>query len=104
MESATIEVGAREFRELRGAERDAALMVVARTARWCLAEMGRMVGEVIENGSFEEDGHANPRAWLQAVLNCSRQDAGALVSTARMLRELATSSCAPATAPPLART
>ena len=63
-------------------------MVVARTARWCLAEMGRMVGEVIENGSFEEDGHANPRAWLQAVLNCSRQDAGALVSTARMLREL----------------
>ena len=52
MESATIDVGAREFRELRGAERDAALMVVARTARWCLAEMGRMVGEVIENGSF----------------------------------------------------
>ena len=89
MESATVfgagfgaEFGkARAFSELRGAERDEALMIVARTARWCLAEIGRMVGDVIENGSFEEDGHANPRAWLQAVMNCSRKDAGAMVRT-----------------------
>jgi len=81
-------VGVRDFGELRGLERDEALMIVARTARWCVAELGRMVGAVIDNGSFEDDGHANPRAWLQAVMNCSRQDAGALVSTARMLRDL----------------
>ena len=63
-------------------------MIVARNARWCLAEMGRMVGDVIENGSYEEDGHASPRAWLQAVMNCSRQDAAAMVSLGRMLRDL----------------
>src|SRR4051794_22925821 len=88
METATIDVRARDFSELRGAERDEALMIVARTARWCVAELGRMVGAVIDNGSFEDDGHANPRAWLQAVMNCSRRDAGAMVSTARMLQDL----------------
>ena len=76
-----------EFRSMSGWRRDEAYLRLERERRRIEAVQAAMLSDVVTSSSFLDDRHHSPRAWVAAVVNCSRRTANARVRSAAMLAE-----------------
>jgi len=74
-----------EFGLLRGAERDTALLAAEKLIRRLRVVQAQMIHTVARSGSYSDDAHHSPKAWVEAVLNLSSTTASRLVQTAALL-------------------
>lgn len=76
------------FARLRGAERDEAFMAHERQIRRLQAERAAMIAVVDESRSYEDDFHRSVHAWVRAVTNSTREEAGRMVRQSQLLTDL----------------
>ncbi|MEO6122696.1 MAG: DUF222 domain-containing protein [Ilumatobacteraceae bacterium] len=76
------------FAFLGGAERDAMVLDHDREIRRLTVQRAAMIQIVATSGSFTDDAHHTPRAWIQAVLNVSTTTANELVRTVTLLHHI----------------
>ena len=73
---------------LGGAARDLAVTDLIVAARQAAAGLVSAIGVVDADVAYGDDGHGSCRAWVQAVTNGSKTDAGRLVALSRLCRDM----------------
>ncbi|MEO6123750.1 MAG: DUF222 domain-containing protein [Ilumatobacteraceae bacterium] len=76
------------FALLRGGERDAELLGVAKLIRELTVVQAEMIQSVAVSGAFSDDAHCSAKSWVEAVLNSSPTTAANIVKTAELLADV----------------